>query len=531
MKKISLIILLLSICSVHSQYLNVKINPSAYQIYGEEYIMINPKNTNEIVAGAIGYFPPLNTAMGYFYSSNGGLNWSGGPLTTTLGQPGSDPIVVVDTSGYFYYISCANWGVSGPNLDKLFCFRSTNGGANWNNGTELAQLYPQQDDMPMACVDFSGSSFGNNIYVTWSLYDKYISTNTYDSSYVMICRSTNEGASFSTPVRVSRIAGSARGNNYSPEGPDPCTGPNGEVYVCWPYAEQVFFNRSTDAGDTWLYDDILVSQQVGGWTAYNFSPVIACDLSDSPYRGNIYICFADLRTGSTDRNIWLARSTNGGFNWDSPVKVNDDPPGNDQRLPWVCVDRVTGYVWVVFYDTRGHTSGIADVYVARSTDGGAQFQNVKVSTSTSNLNYWQGDYIGISAHNNKVRPVWSKSIGSFNVEVWTAIIDTFVIGIKKLSENVPGDYHLYQNYPNPFNPVTKIKFQTPPQPSPKERGSVVKLIVYDVLGREVAVLVNEQLSPGSYEASWDGTNYPSGVYFYKLVTGGFTETKRMVLIK
>jgi hypothetical protein len=517
-------ILLLLIGTVYSQYQNVKISPSNVQLYGEESIMINPKNPSQIVAGVIGYYPSLNTVMGYYYSSNGGLNWSGGGLTTTLGQMGSDPIVIADTSGNFYYISCANWMVPGPNLDKFFCLKSTNGGMNWDNGTELALMYPQQDDMPMACVDFSDSPFRNNIYVSWTLYDKYLSTDPNDSSYVYICSSTNDGFSFSTPVRVSRVAGSARGNNFSPEGPNPCTGPNGEVYLCWPYNQEIFFNCSTDGGMTWLFDDILVSQQVGGWTASNFSPVMDCDLSNSPYKGNIYICFADLRTGSNDRDIWVARSTNGGFNWDNTVKVNDDLPGHDQRLPWICVDRITGYIWVVFYDTRNHTGSTADVYVARSTDGGDTFQNVKVSTSTSNLNYWQGDYIGISAYNNIVRPVWSKALGSFNIEMWTAIIDTFVIGIKKIDENVPLNFTLHQNFPNPFNPVTIISYQLP-------ISSHVKLFIYDVLGKEIDVLVNEKQSAGTYQVEWDGSNFPSGIYFYKLTTSEFAETRKMVLVK
>ena len=79
-----------------------------------------------------------------------------------------------------------------------------------------------------------------------------------------------------------------------------------------------------------------------------------------------------------------------------------------------------------------------------------------------------------------------------------------------------------------LNPTTKIKFDIPP--SRGARG-MTNLTVYDVLGREVATLVNQQLTSGKYEVKWDGSNYPSGVYFYKLTTGGFTETKKMVLIK
>ena len=83
---------------------------------------------------------------------------------------------------------------------------------------------------------------------------------------------------------------------------------------------------------------------------------------------------------------------------------------------------------------------------------------------------------------------------------------------------------LSQNYPNPFNPVTKIKYDVP-------KSSLVKIIIYDVLGREIETLVNEGLKPGSYEVTWDGSRYASGVYFYKLMTDEYAETKKMVLIK
>jgi hypothetical protein len=106
------------------------------------------------------------------------------------------------------------------------------------------------------------------------------------------------------------------------------------------------------------------------------------------------------------------------------------------------------------------------------------------------------------------------------------INQNYLIGINKIDNEVPKYYSLYQNYPNPFNPLTKIKFDV----TAVGKGDV-KLIVYDALGREAAVLINEQLKAGTYEAEWNASNYPSGVYFYKLTAGKFTQTKKMVLIK
>jgi hypothetical protein len=107
-----------------------------------------------------------------------------------------------------------------------------------------------------------------------------------------------------------------------------------------------------------------------------------------------------------------------------------------------------------------------------------------------------------------------------------------VIGIQSISTEIPESFSLSQNYPNPFNPVTKIKFSIPNSTplTPLQRGTV-SLKVYDINGKEVAVLVNESLQPGIYEVTFDGSGLTSGVYFYKLQAGEFSVTKRMVMIK
>lgn len=103
-----------------------------------------------------------------------------------------------------------------------------------------------------------------------------------------------------------------------------------------------------------------------------------------------------------------------------------------------------------------------------------------------------------------------------------------IIGIHTISTKVPESFSLSQNYPNPFNPSTKIVFSIP---SVETTRWVVSLKVYDMLGREVTTLVNQQLSPGTYEVNWDASNYPSGLYFYTLSAGEYSETKKMILIK
>ena len=98
------------------------------------------------------------------------------------------------------------------------------------------------------------------------------------------------------------------------------------------------------------------------------------------------------------------------------------------------------------------------------------------------------------------------------------------IGIHQIGTEIPGNYKLEQNYPNPFNPVTHFGFRI-------ANFGLVQLKVFNILGEEVAVLVNEELKPGIYEESFDGSNLASGIYFYSLVTNGFKDSRKMVIAK
>jgi subtilisin-like proprotein convertase family protein len=107
---------------------------------------------------------------------------------------------------------------------------------------------------------------------------------------------------------------------------------------------------------------------------------------------------------------------------------------------------------------------------------------------------------------------------------WGLRFNDAVTNIEPVSNTTPGTYALHQNYPNPFNPVTNIRFDIP-------KASEVKLVIYDILGREIRYLLNEFRNPGSYNISFDASNLASGTYFYKIEAGDFTSIKKMVLVK
>jgi hypothetical protein len=99
-----------------------------------------------------------------------------------------------------------------------------------------------------------------------------------------------------------------------------------------------------------------------------------------------------------------------------------------------------------------------------------------------------------------------------------------IVGIFNKNENLPLDFKMFQNYPNPFNPVTTIKYGIP-------QSVFVKISVYNILGQEVAILVNEYKEAGYYNVGFDGSNLASGIYIYKIFAINFTDTKKMLLLK
>ena len=130
----------------------------------------------------------------------------------------------------------------------------------------------------------------------------------------------------------------------------------------------------------------------------------------------------------------------------------------------------------------------------------------------------------------RIYPFWVSATAGTSSKY--SVLDTVTISgttavassVEKKGFDVPSEFRLQQNYPNPFNPSTNIEFRI-------SKSGFVTLKVFDVLGREVATLVNGELQPGSYQATFDASHVASGVYLYQLKTGSFVQTQRMVLAK
>ncbi len=157
------------------------------------------------------------------------------------------------------------------------------------------------------------------------------------------------------------------------------------------------------------------------------------------------------------------------------------------------------------------------------------FNNIPVLDTTitpSQFTIPAGILIGNTYYYWRVRGF---NVGGFGPWSVTWRFRTGPIGISPLGNEIPAEFKLYSNYPNPFNPVTTIKFDIPV--SDRVMLSEVKLTVFDVTGKVIAIIVNERLNPGKYEIAWDASQFASGIYFYRLTAGEHTGIRKMILLK
>ncbi|MGB5288526.1 MAG: sialidase family protein, partial [Ignavibacteriaceae bacterium] len=259
--------------------------------------------------------------------------------------------------------------------------------------------------------------------------------------------STNFGQTWSASINLSNSLAS-----YLNQGVNIQTGPNGEVYAAWAVyidgsvstgEDGIGFAKSTNGGLTW-------STPIYAYQATNFGmrgtlsnkngirvasfPSMAVDRSGGPNNGTIYITWPqdDVAPAGNDPDIVVTKSTDGGTTWAAPIRVNDDALNNakDQYYPWCTVDQSTGQFMIVFYDSRNVPNNQAEVFMARSLDGGNTFENFQVSDQPHTpqpisglAGGYAGDYIGVAALNDVAYPFWADNrLGTDHYQAWTALV-------------------------------------------------------------------------------------------------------------
>jgi hypothetical protein len=401
------------------------------------------------------------------------------------------------------------------------------------------------DDPTAIAVDYQG-----NVYVTGS------SQSFAGFDYLTIKYDSNGDSLW---VRRYRGPGTANPDNYAYS---ICLDNQGNVYVTGESPEGL---NSREAC-TIKYNSQGVQQWVVRHDTVNASggyKVIIDRLTN-----DVYICGYWGGGGPTPQYLMVSKISSGGIKqWTKYYTGGISEAGYDIRIDnshnifvvgkAIFTQPIEDNYITIKYNTNGDTLWVRRFNVVQSTNSYPaltidKFNNVYITGirwQTSNYEFvtlkydnggnqkWLMTYPGGGAKINvdinlNVYVAGNNSSAGTGVDYIT-IKYSQPNGIIPIGGNLPVAFNLSQNYPNPFNPITKIKFEAPPAP-PEVGMQIVSLKIYDVLGREVSSIFSSpwgRIGGAAYEVDWNGSNYPSGVYFYRLEVGVYTQTKKMVLVK
>jgi len=226
---------------------------------------------------------------------------------------------------------------------------------------------------------------------------------------------------------------------------------------------------------------------------------VSCLAIDPTNSNNVLAVFSNYNIAS----LWY--TNNGGTSW---TAVEGNLAGaNGPSARWAEIFYVSSVMHIILATSTG-------LYYTNTLNGASTVWTQEAVNSIGNIVCVHTDFRDA----DKMLVVGTHGRGSFQTQILTPI------SVGTISTEIPKSFSMSQNYPNPFNPTTNIKFDIP-------KNSLVTIKIYDMLGKEVTTLVNENRLAGTHLATWNASSYPSGVYFYKIKAGDFSETKRMLLVK
>ena len=407
---------------------NIVVNSPTGGAQNETSITVNRNNPSNLIGGANDYRTG-DSRCGRYFSTDNGRTWTDlspfpmftGAGTTTAFTAAGDPGIAIDANGHAYYLCMYFTRTPGSDATQ-YVHKSLDGGATWGPPIQVSSAAARShfDDKGHIAVDNkSFTAHRGNVYVAWARLDQ---------NQIRFARSTNGGVSFDPDIQVNGAANAVTGVNIA-------VGIDGAVYVTWIdlTTNQIMIDKSTNGGQNFgaltggtdhTIRSLTPTGSVRPLTRVNSFPVIAADASNP---NNVYAVWAEDPPGNDDSDIMFARSTDGGDNWSTPIRVNDEinPPGdfNSQFFPWMAVDPTDGSINVVWYDDRtdpSHTDAtpLVDLFFASSNDGGLSFSlNSRISTQSSDTttnfgsgsNQFFGDYNAIDAFGGVAYPLWTDS--------------------------------------------------------------------------------------------------------------------------
>jgi len=496
---------------------------------------------NVYVTGTIGGGLTDNAYATVKYNSSGQEQWVQIYNGTGIGDDEAESIAV-DADGNVYVTGYSVDNQNQNYYDYATIKYNSSGQVQWVQRYDGPSL---EDRAKSIAVDAAG-----NVYVTGfsegtGTYDDY-ATIKYNSSGLQLWVARYNGP-LDVNLNAPSIVIDAFGNVY-------VSGGSNVWGTDYDYAT-IKYNSSGQ--------ELWVSRYNGQGNGLDIAFSLVVDATGNVYVTGLsvgngtYFDYATIKYNSFGQEQWVARY-NGPGNWiDRAESIAVDAAGNVYVTGGSCQFGISGtenyatikynssgqVQWVSRYNGLGNeidfgnsiaVDGAANVYVT----GGSEYDYATIKYNSSGQEQWVQRYNGpvnqvdvaysmvLDATGNVYVTGFSDGFsgGTFSSRDFATIKYSQQVGILQTATKIPDKYTLSQNYPNPFNPNTKIIFDI-------HKQGYVSLKIFDILGKEISILVNENLVPGSYEASFNGQGLTSGVYFYTLETAEFKDTKKMLMSK
>ncbi len=391
-----------------AQFKNIKIDSAA----------LDSKLTNPSITIVKKDGPALAAcAMGSLYlSSDGGKTWK----KSKAPGSGRDKILISDGKGTLFVIEAT---AGNGRKSQILCTSSRDEGKTFDDGVVIANVQGKDQAVPSASMDAKG-----NLFVTWTQFDKFQSADSACRSLIFLASLTN-GKKWNKPVEISQFAGNCLADRHTAIGGTTVIGPDGKMFAAWCNGAKIYMDRSF-GNAIWLQNDIFVGNVTPGWDLVipghaqpASMPELLVDQGKGPYKGCLYLSWADQRNGASDTDVWFMRSNNHGDNWSSPLRMGEVVAAKHQYAPKMTVDSSTGYIYILFYDRGPYENNETNVSLAYSTDSGGSFKNVTISETpfVPDDKTSMGRYLSITAANGVIVPIWSR-MDDAETSLWTATI-------------------------------------------------------------------------------------------------------------
>lgn len=475
----------------------------------EPSIAIDPTDPDKMVIGWRQFNTISNSfrQAGYAYTTDGGETWTF-PGVIDEGVFRSDPVLASDADGNIFYNSLT---VSGSNY---YCdvYKMDAGETEWDDGT-----YALGGDKQWMIIDNTNGVGADNIYAFWTsaysiCYPRSFTRSLDNGDTYEYCDFVEDDPRWGTLAVADNgdlfIGGS---NSYGFMVTKTSTAKNENLDVLWDFAVSV---------------DLDGFPAMGGPNPAGLLGQAWVAIDNSNDRNNVYLLSSvDRYTDLLD--VMFNKSTDGGVNWGEPVRINTDiSNGNWQWFGTMSV-APNGRIDVVWLDTRDFPgSYISSLYYCYSADGGETWsENEQLSESFNPHLGWpqqdkMGDYFHMVSDDDYAHLAWANTLNG-EQDVYYGRINPWYVGVEEEDHNE--ELSLFA-YPNPAKETANIRYQL-------NNSSVVKLAIFDLMGQEIELLVNENQQAGRYDYKLDTSDLTDGIYYCKLKTPSSTKTIKLIVVK